>query len=82
MEIKKYTNHFNWIELTMKFWKENTKVPSTFYLLFEEGLLQAEIILFAEKPSHTTVIIVDGTNRGATCMKNCQNKPLLLKGLF
>lgn len=82
MEIKTITNHFNWIELTMKFWKEDIEMPLSLDLLLKEWLLMTEVILIAEKSNHTTVIIVTGTNWGTTCEHIPQNKPLLLKGLF
>ena len=66
----------------MKFWKKNTKVPLTLYLLFEEGLLQTKVVLFAKKPRHTAIVIVEGANWGTAHGHLSKIKPSFLKGLF
>jgi hypothetical protein len=52
-------NHFNRIELTMEFWKENTNMSMHVNFLFEEQYLELEIILLTEEPGHATIIILE-----------------------
>jgi hypothetical protein len=66
----------------MKLWKENTKMPLGFDLLFKERHLETEIILFSKKPSHAAIIIFNSTDRGVRGSHVCDIEPPLLKGLF
>jgi len=60
-------NHFNWVQLAMELWEENTMVTLCCDLLFQERCLQVEVVLLAEKAGHATIVVLEGTYWGAFC---------------
>jgi hypothetical protein len=66
----------------MELGKEDTTVPPGFNSLFEQRFLISEVVLLAEEPGHTAVIIFERANRGALHVQPANAEPSLLKGLL
>ena len=79
----KWTDHLYGIEFTVEFRKENTKMVSGLDSLLKEGFLKSEVVLLAEKTSHTTsIIIFKGAHRGALHAQIADIETALLEGLL
>ncbi len=66
----------------MKLGKENTEVSPRFEFLFEERLLESEVVLLAKESSHAAVIIFEWANQGAFHAHPTNIKSTFLKGLL
>ena len=66
----------------MKLGKENTEVSPRFEFLFEERLLESEVVLLAEELSHAAVIIFEWANRGAFHTHPANVESVFLEGLL
>ncbi len=66
----------------MEFWEENANVAFGLDLLFQERLLQAEVIMLAEKVCHATSGILEGANWGAFCQHPSNVEATFLQCLF
>ena len=73
-------NHLNQIELTMKFRKKNADMSPFFNFLLEEGLLEPEIILLAEKSCHAALFILKRADRAAFGTHPLHVEPIFLQG--
>jgi len=66
----------------VKLGKENTEVSPRFEFLFEERLLESEVVLLAEESSHAAVIIFEWANWGAFHVHPTNVESTFLKGLL
>jgi len=66
----------------MELGKEDTIVPPHFNCLFKQRFLILEVILLAEEPSHTAIIVFKRANWGALHVHPTNTKPSLLEGLL